>query len=281
MTSQSTSVEVSTEDGQAPALRLEDVSVWRWHAATATRVPILDAIGWVVRPGERWALLGPNGAGKTTLLTVAGAVEFPSRGIVEILGRRLGRTDVFRLREAIGFVDARAGHRFAPALSVRQVVQTGATQTIGYFAERLTLGDVGRADELLGAFGLGPIAGRRFADCSQGERKRTLIARALVPRPRLLLLDEPGGGLDLPGRETLLAALARLATDDPELALVVTTHHLEELPASTTHALLLREGRALATGPTDETLSADRLSSCFGLPVTLTRANGRWSATAT
>jgi iron complex transport system ATP-binding protein len=260
---------------------LSRVSVWRWHAASGTRVAILDALDWTVWPGERWALLGPNGAGKTTLLTVAGAVDFPSGGAVEILGRRLGRTDVFRLREAIGFVDARAGHRFAPALSVEQVVRTGATQTIGYFEDRLTRGDLERADDRLATFGLGPIAKRRFADCSQGERKRTLIARALVPRPRLLLLDEPGAGLDLPGRETLLAALAQLASDDPRLALVVTTHHLEELPASTTHALLLRAGRVAASGHTGETLTAEHLSACFGLPVSLSTANGRWSATAT
>lgn len=281
MTSQSISVEAAAAGGQALALRLDGVSVWRWNAAAGVRVPILDTVGWDVRPGERWALLGPNGAGKTTLLTIAGAVEFPSRGSVEILGRRLGRTDVFRLREEIGFVDARAGHRFAPALTVEEVVHTGATQTIGSFEERLTRDDRERSAELLAALGLEAVAGRRFADCSHGERKRALIARALVPRPRLLLLDEPGAGLDLPGRETLLAALARLASSDAALAVVVTTHHLEELPASTTHALLLRDGRVLASGPVEQALTAELLSRCFGLPVALTRASGRWSAVAT
>jgi iron complex transport system ATP-binding protein len=265
--------------GQA-ALRLADVGVWRWHAATGTRVQLLEGIHWTVQAGERWALLGPNGAGKTTLLTVAGAVEFPSRGEVEILGRTLGRTDVFRLREEIGFVDARAGRRFAPGLSVEEVVRTGATQTIGYFEERLSAADFDRAAELLGSFGLARLAGRRFADCSHGERTRALIARALVPRPRLLLLDEPGSGLDLPGREVLLAALDRLVTDDPELALVTTTHHLEELPATTTHALLLRDGAAVAAAAVAETLTDALLSRCFGLPVAVTRSNGRWHASA-
>jgi iron complex transport system ATP-binding protein len=166
---------------------MSGVSIWRWQAAAAgARVPIVDAVDWVVRPGERWALLGPNGAGKTTLLTVAAAVEFPSRGRVEILGRTLGRTDVFRLREEIGFVDARAGRRFAPLLTVGEVVRTGATQTIGYFDERLTAGDRERAAGLVELLGLSAVAGRRFADCSHGERTRTLIARALVSRPRLL-----------------------------------------------------------------------------------------------
>jgi iron complex transport system ATP-binding protein len=281
LTSQSTSLGEPRTGGQVPALHLAGVSVWRWHTGTGTRVPILDAIDWEVRPGERWALLGPNGAGKTTLLTVAGAVEFPSSGTVTVLGRTLGRTDVFRLREEIGFVDARAGRRFAPMLTVEHVVRTGATQTIGYFEERLDAANLARADSLLVLFGLDRLAHRRFADCSHGERTRCLIARALVPRPRLLLLDEPGSGLDLPGRETLLAALDRLVVDDPDLALVTTTHHLEELPASTTHALLLREGATVAYGPASTTLSAETLSSCFGISVSVARERGRWSAVAT
>jgi iron complex transport system ATP-binding protein len=278
LTSQSTSVETTPAAGQDPALRLAGVDVWRWHAASGTRVQILDGIDWRVGAGERWALLGPNGAGKTTLLTVAGAVEFPSSGRVEILGHMLGHTDVFRLREQIGFVDARAGRRFAPLLTVREVVRTGATQTIGYFEERLTPVALGRADDLMALLGLERLAKRRFADCSHGERTRALIARSLVPSPPLLLLDEPGSGLDLPGRETLLAAIDRLAADQPRLALVMTTHHLEELPSSTTHALLLRDGATVGAGRVEEALSAASLSSCFGLPVAVTREDGRWAA---
>jgi iron complex transport system ATP-binding protein len=279
LTDQSISVGVDDASGQA-ALRLSGVDVWRWHSASGTRVQILEGIEWTVQPGERWALLGPNGAGKTTLLSVAGAVDFPSRGAVEILGRTLGRTDVFRLREEIGFVDARAGRRFARMLSVAEVVRTGATQTIGYFEERLTDADAERASNLLDVFGLARLSPRRFADCSHGERTRALIARALVPRPQLLLLDEPGSGLDLPGRELLLAALDRLVADDPGLALVTTTHHLEELPATTTHALLLEGGGIVARGPVADTLVDATLSRCFGIPVAVTRTNGRWHAAA-
>jgi iron complex transport system ATP-binding protein len=241
---------------------------------------LLADIAWDVHPGERWALLGQNGAGKTTLLTLAAAVEFPSRGTVEILGCTMGRTDVGRLRESIGFVDARLSGRFAPLLSVREVVRTGATGTVGYFEERLTALDLDRVEALLTTFGLGALGERRFGDCSHGERKRALIARALVARPRLLLLDEPGAGLDLPGRETLLTALDRLAWDEPALALVVTTHHVEELPTSTTHALLLREGRIVASGPAAEVLAAGPLSACFGVALAVRRQDGRWSATA-
>ena len=281
LTSQSISVGGGSGAGQGgAALRFSGVDVWRWHAASGTRKLLLDGIDWEVRAGERWALLGPNGAGKTTLLTLAGAVDFPSRGTVEVLGETMGRTDVPRLREAIGFVDARIGHRFTPLLTVREVVRTGATGTIGYFPERLTELDVDRADTLIGRFSLGALAERRFADCSQGERKRALIARSLVARPRLLLLDEPGAGLDLPGRETLLTALARLAETEPALGVVVTTHHLEELPSSLTHALLLRDGRVVASGEVEDVLRDESLTACFGLPVTVSRANGRWSATA-
>jgi iron complex transport system ATP-binding protein len=257
------------------------VRVWRWHPTSGVSKALIDDISWEVLAGERWALLGPNGAGKTTLLTLTAAVEFPSSGAIEILGETMGRTDVSRLRQEIGFVDARAGHRFAPMLTVQEVVRTGATATIGYFEERLTVVDIDRADALLELFRLGALAERRFADCSQGERKRTLIARALVARPRLLLLDEPGAGLDLPGREILLGALARLAADDPGLAVVLTTHHLEELPASTTHALLLREGRIVASGPVGRTLTEASLTACFGIPVAIASTGDRWSAIAT
>lgn len=274
------SVDGTAPTGQPPALRLRDVEVWRWHAGTGTRVPILATLDWDVLPGERWALLGPNGAGKTTLLTVAGAVEFPSTGSVAVLGETLGHTDAHRLRERIGFVDARAADRFAPALTVEQVVRTGATQTIGLFSERLTSDDLDRVRRLVQTLGIDRIATRRFTDCSHGERKRALIARSLVPRPPLLLLDEPGVGLDLPGRETLLGALDSLADEEPALALVFTTHHLEELPTSTTHALLLRGGRVVAAGPAIGTLTSATLSSCFDLPLQVARADDRWSVTA-
>jgi iron complex transport system ATP-binding protein len=170
--------------------------------------------------------------------------------------------------------------RFAPELAVEQVVQTGATGTIGYFPDRMTQGDLFRADELVATFGLGAIAKRLFTRCSQGEQKRALIARALVPRPKLLLLDEPGAGLDLPGREILLQALDRLVEQEPVLAVVTTTHHLEELPASTTHALLLRGGEIVGRGPVAETMTSKAMSACFGLAIRVERRDRRWRAVA-
>lgn len=263
------------------AFALHEIALWRWDADAGVRRPILDRIDWEAHVGELWALLGPNGAGKTTLLTVLGAVEFPSTGSVDVLGERLGKTDIFRLRERIGFVDARLGRRFSLGLTIAEVVRTGATGTIGLFEERLTADERSCAMAQLRTMGIAHLAERRFAVCSHGERTRALIARALVARPRLLLLDEPGSGLDLEGRETLLAALGRVVAEEPELTVVLTTHHLEELPPATTHALLLRDGRVVSAGPVDETLTTATLSICFGLQVHVARSAGRWHATAT
>ncbi|MFN8223515.1 MAG: ATP-binding cassette domain-containing protein [Gaiellales bacterium] len=262
-----------------PAFRLREVSIWRWDEERGARVPIVDAVDWTISAGETWALLGPNGAGKTTLLTVLGAVEFPSSGEVEILGERPGHTDMAALRERIGFVDARLATRFDPELTVAEVVSTGVTGTVWWFPGRIDAAGRERARTLLRTFSLERIAERRFRRCSHGERTRTLIARALVRRPPLLLLDEPGSGLDLPGRETLLAALTTLARDEPELATVITTHHLEELPETTSHALLLRRGAVIAAGPATEVLTDRPLSACFELAIRATHEpSGRWHA---
>ena len=277
MSSAATSEQAAFE---LPAFQLQGVELWRWDPRARARRPILDGVEWRALRGECWALLGPNGAGKTTLLTLLGAVEFPSRGTADVLGERLGRVDVFRLRERIGFVDARLGARFASGLTVEQVVHTGRTGTVGLFEERLDELDRDRAASLVETLGVAHLAQQRFDHCSHGERTRALIARALVSRPELLLLDEPGSGLDLEGRETLLAALGRLVCEEPELTLVLTTHHLEELPTATTHALLLRDGRVVAVGTVAETLADGALTACFGLPVRVERADGRWHARA-
>ena len=265
----------------ASAFELDGVSVWRWDERLKARRQIVDPLDWRAAVGERWALLGPNGAGKTTLLTILGAVEFPSTGVASLLGERLGRTDVFRLRERIGFVDARLGRRFAPGLTVEQVVSTGATGTVGLFEERVSERDRDLGRSLLETLGVEHLAAQRFADCSHGERTRTLIARALTGRPELLLMDEPGSGLDFAGRETLVTGLSRLAREQPELTVVMTTHHLEELPVETTHALLLRDGGVVSSGPIADSLTGETLSTCFGLRVALSRAHERWQAVAT
>jgi iron complex transport system ATP-binding protein len=251
-------------------LRAEDV-----HLVRDGR-PLLQGVTLTVRAGEHWALLGANGAGKSTLLRLLGALVHPTRGTVEVLGRRLGRVDVRELRSYVGHVDPR--HPLTEPLRVRDVVLTGLTNSVAPVpGRRPTPAEAARADRLIDTLGLAGHREARWPTLSHGQRGRALIARALMPEPRLLLLDEPATGLDLPGREQLIEALDTLRRDHPRLATVLVTHHLEELPAHTTHALLLRGGRVLAQGPAAEVLTGDRVGTCFGLPLAVDRHGGRWT----
>jgi iron complex transport system ATP-binding protein len=263
------------------ALQLAGVTVWEWDARAGRRQPILTDVVWTVALGEQWAVLGPNGAGKSTLLDVSAGMRHPSRGGVTILGQTVGRVDLRALRERIGRVDVKTEEAFSRRRTALEVVLTGATGTIQVLEERLDAEARTRAAQLLEQFGCATVARHAFAACSQGERRRVLLARALMRRPPLLLLDEPADGLDLPGREALLAALATLAGEQPAPAVVLVTHHLEELPTTITHALLLKSGRAVACGTAPAVLADEPLSACFGVPVTVSRAGGRWSAHAT
>jgi iron complex transport system ATP-binding protein len=259
-----------------PALDFSGVTVWEWDERSRARVPILREIDWQVGAGEAWAVLGPNGAGKTTMLAVAAGMRHPSLGMVRVLGAQLGRVDVRELRTHIGQVSPRLEESFPPARVALDVVLSGATGSVAVLDDRLEESDPERARRLLALFGCGDLAERPFGRCSQGERRRLLLARALMHRPPLLLLDEPSDGLDLPGREALLAALERLPCEEPETAVVLVTHHLEELPASTTHALLLRRGAVIARGRVADVLVDEPLSDCFGVSVTVSHDEGRW-----
>ncbi|MFF5987653.1 ABC transporter ATP-binding protein [Prauserella flavalba] len=240
---------------------------------------LLRSVSLTVGPGEHWALLGGNGAGKSTLLGLLGARTHPTRGTVEVLGHRLGRVDLRTLRTFVGHVDPR--HPLTTPLRLRDVVLTGLTNTTEPVPRwQPTPDQVARADELIGMLGLATRRDARWPVLSQGERGRALIARALLPSPRLLLLDEPATGLDLAAREQLLTSLDALRREHPRLATVLVTHHLEELPASTSHALLLREGRVLAIGAADAVLTSDHVTKTFDHPVRISREDGRWAARA-
>ncbi|HEX9031899.1 MAG TPA: ATP-binding cassette domain-containing protein [Streptosporangiaceae bacterium] len=254
-------------------LRADDVDLVRGGRL------LLDQVSFAVRSGELWALLGPNGAGKSTLLRLLATYAHPTRGHVDILGSRLGRVDVFTLRPQVAL--ASSHHPVQAARTVREVVLTGATGTIEPAARWVpTAADQARAEEVLAVLGLARLAGARWLQLSQGERARTLIARVLMGQPRVLLLDEPAAGLDVAGREQLLASIDQLRDAQPGLATVLVTHHLEELPSSTTHALLLRDGQLLGAGPVGDVLTSDLVSSCFAHPLTITRQGGRWRAEA-
>ena len=256
-----------------PLLHVKDVDVVREGRY------LLRSLSLTIEPGEHWAVLGANGAGKSTLLGLLGALTHPTRGEVEVLGRRLGRVDLRELRSYLGHVNPR--HPLRSPLTVREVVLTGLTNSIEPQPRRQpTEPQLARAQRLIDTLGIAARSEAPWPTLSQGERGRVLIARALMPEPRLLLLDEPATGLDLTAREQLLAALDDLRLQHPELASVLVTHHLEELPASTTHALLLRAGECVASGAVAEIVTTDLVSACFDHPIRITREDGRWCARA-
>ncbi|WP_058234015.1 ABC transporter ATP-binding protein [Devriesea agamarum] len=241
---------------------------------------LLDQVDWTIRDGERWVVLGPNGAGKSTLIRLLAARLHPTAGTVDVLDQRLGRCDVFELRPLIGLASAELADTIPGRERVRDVVITAGYGVTGRWREEYAPEDEQRADELLQAFGVGHLATRSFATLSSGERKRVLSARALMTDPELLLLDEPASGLDLGGREELLRSLSILAKDPLTPVTVLVTHHVEEIPPGYTHALLLREGRIMAAGPLEATITSTHLTRTFGLPLLVERRDGRFSARA-
>ena len=258
------------------------VSVLDLHEVTVRRggTVILDQVSWSVVEGERWVILGPNGAGKTTLLQIAAARMHPTTGEAHVLGSRLGAVDVFELRPRVGMSSAALADRINGGERVLDVVLTAAYGITGRWRERYEALDHERARVLLEVFGVQRLADRTFGTLSEGERKRVQIARALMTDPELLLLDEPAAGLDLGGREELLAALTELARDARSPVLVLVTHHVEEIPAGFTHAMLLRDGAVQAAGLLPEVLAPEHLSAAFGIELMVERHGQRWSARA-
>jgi iron complex transport system ATP-binding protein len=256
-----------------PVLELTDVTFRR------DGNEIIRGVSFTVRAGEHWAMLGPNGAGKSTLLGFCGAVTHPSSGTVRVLGQQLGRVELQALRRSIGHVNPR--HPLRSPLTVRDIVLTGLTGTIETAPRwRPAPDESARADALIGQLGLGAKAAHRWNVLSQGERGRVLIARALICEPRLLLLDEPSTGLDIAAREQLLEAVDLLAETHPDVASVLVTHHLEELPSSTTHALLIADGRVVAGGPAADAITSGHVSAAFEHPIDVWYHDGRWAARA-
>ncbi len=244
---------------------------------TTDRTTILDGINWTVRHGEHWVVLGPNGSGKSTLLQIAALRLHPSVGQVRLLGHELGRTDVRTLRIRVGYASAVLADAFRselPAIEVVMTAQHGALEPWWHDYEDV---DRDRARALLDRIGCGHRADHRFGSLSSGERQRVLLARTLMVDPQLLLLDEPTAGLDLGGREELVAALADLASDPAMPPMVLVTHHVEEIPPGFTHALLMESGRSSAVGPLTDVMTSSALSATYGLELELSVDAGRWS----
>jgi iron complex transport system ATP-binding protein len=258
----------------APVVDLAGVTIVRDGAT------LVEDITWRIDEADRWVVIGPNGAGKTTLLQVLAAQIHPTYGVAGLLGEVLGTVDVFELRPRIGLTSAAIAERIPRGERVHDVVVSASYAVIGRWREEYDGLDHDRAGELLSQLRIDRLAGRTFGTLSEGERKRVQIARALMTDPELLLLDEPAAGLDLAGRESLVRTLGELARDPFAPASVLVTHHVEEIPPGITHALLLKAGRVVAQGPLRETLTADHLSATFELPLSLSEADGRWTARA-
>jgi iron complex transport system ATP-binding protein len=238
----------------------------------------LAGIDLAAREGTVLGVLGPNGAGKTTLLQVASAQIHPTSGVAGILGEVLGTVDVFELRPRIGLTSAALAERIPPQERVHDVVVSASYGVLGRWRERYDELDHERATGLLREVGARHLSERTFGTLSEGERKRVQIARALMTDPELLLLDEPAAGLDLGGREDLVSTLSMLAYDEMSPATVLVSHHVEEIPPGFTHALLMRGGAVVASGPLEEVLTEEVVSSTFGMPLRLSRQDDRWAA---
>ncbi|MBW4716539.1 ABC transporter ATP-binding protein [Saccharothrix obliqua] len=242
------------------------------------KTTLVGDVDWGVELDERWVVLGPNGAGKTTLLRLAAAELHPTKGKLDLLGERVGRTDVFELRPRIGLCSAALGSRVPAEEKVLDLVVSAGYAVLGRWREEYDRLDTGRAAALLDQLGIRHLADRTFGTLSEGERKRTLIARALMTDPELLLMDEPAAGLDLGGREDLVARLSELAMDPDAPATVLVTHHVEEIPPGFTHGLLLRRGAVVAQGLLDDVLTEENLAKTFDQPLELQKSGDRYFA---
>ncbi len=258
----------------ASVLQFSDVSVVRDGNA------ILNNLTWTVDASERWVVLGPNGAGKTTLLQLAAAQLHPSSGRVQVLDDALGKTDVFELRPRIGFASTALARRVPRDERVIDVVLTAAYSVTGRWNESYEEVDLRRAQRVLAEWKLTHLEDRRFGDLSDGEQKRVQIARAVMTDPELLLLDEPAASLDLGAREELVTLMGGFAREEKSPAIVMVTHHVEEIPTGFTHALLLANGQLQAAGVIDEVITSENLSAAFGLPLEVTKHEGRFAARA-
>ncbi|MGE2730898.1 ABC transporter ATP-binding protein [Mycolicibacterium vaccae] len=242
---------------------------------------LVGPVTWSVELDERWVILGPNGAGKTSLLRIAAATEHPSSGTAWVLGERLGRVDMSELRARIGLSSAALSQRVPDDEIVRDVVVSAGYSVLGRWRERYEEMDYHRALDMLESVGAEHLADRTFGTLSEGERKRVAIARALMTDPELLLLDEPAAGLDLGGREELVARLTDLADDPDAPAMVLVTHHVEEIPPGFSHCMILSEGGVVAAGLLSDVLTAENLSQAFGQSISLDFIDGRYFARRT
>jgi len=254
---------------QQPAIEMRGIGVMRdgrW---------ILRNVDWTVGAGSLAAILGPNGSGKSTLARVAACHLWPTAGECSILGGRFGRTSLLELRRRIRLVQPAGPYDVDPTLTAREVVLTGFFGSIALYHQADDAMNR-QAERLLRRVGLEPVMDHPYASLSSGERMRSLIARAIVMKPGLLILDEPTSGLDVLAREQVLATIQLLLEAPEAPTVLLITHHIEELPPTTSQVLLLASGEPTAVGAMDHVLRPDILSRTFGFPVEVRSSGGRY-----
>jgi iron complex transport system ATP-binding protein len=256
--------------GEQPAIELRNVGVRRGERW------ILRDINWTVRAGSCAAILGPNGSGKSTLARILCGYIWPTAGEVRVAGQRFGETDLNDLRHDIRLVQSAGPYDVDGELTAREAVLTGLFGTIGLF-DVVPQHEIVHADNLIAAVGLSNVSDHRYSTLSSGERVRALIARALIVRPKLLLLDEPTAGLDLLAREQVLATVQSLLSNhDHSPTVIMITHHVEELGPVTSDVLLLADGRIAAEGPPARVLQAEVLSRAYRCPLRVVKEDSRY-----
>jgi iron complex transport system ATP-binding protein len=252
-----------------PAIEMHGVGVMRdgrW---------ILRDVNWQVAPGSLVAVLGPNGSGKSTLARIAGCHLWPTAGDCRILGQRFGEANLPELRQRIRLVQAAGPYDVDASLTAREVALTGYFGSIALY-QTADAEMTRHAESLLELLGLGAVIDHTYATMSSGERMRALIARAMVTRPGLLILDEPTNGLDPLAREQVLATVQMLLESDSAPTIILITHHIEELPPMTSQVLLLADGQPVASGSMQEVLRPQILSAVFHFPVEVRMNGGRY-----
>ena len=239
---------------------------------------ILGGVDWRVRRGEHWAILGSNGSGKTSLLKSLTGYLSPTSGALTLLGQHYGDTDWRELRLHVGLVTSALQASIPPAEQAIETVVSGKYAQLDLWKQPTRV-DRAESLRLLRFVGIAGLAAREWLFLSQGERQRILIARALMARPRLLILDEPCAGLDPVAREEFLRFIEALAGRRGGPALVLVTHHVEEITPAFTHALVLRAGSVFAAGPKERTVTSRVLSGAFGTSISVRGSRGRYQAT--
>lgn len=247
-----------------PVLSIQGLSILRDQAV------ILKDLHWEIRQGEHWVVLGPNGCGKTSLLRAITGYLPPTRGEISVLGKTYGESDWRELRKRIGFVSANLAQQIESAETALEVVASGRHALLNSW-ERIPRAERQEAMRILRDVHAEKLANRHWLFLSQGERQRILIGRALMARPRLLILDEPCAGLDPLARERFLDFIETLARLEDAPGMILVTHHVEEILPAFTRALILGSGQVVAAGPLRQALTSSHLSQAFGHPIRLSR----------